>query len=31
MAKGGSKFAVLGLECREVAGEHRRVVAHAVC
>src|SRR5829696_10298802 len=29
MAKGGSKSAVLGLECREVAGEYRRVVAHA--
>jgi hypothetical protein len=30
MAKGGSKSAVLELECREVAGEYRRDVAHAL-
>ena len=24
MAKGGSKFAVAGLECQKVAGEYRR-------
>jgi hypothetical protein len=29
MAKGGSKFAALGVECQEVGGEHRRTVAHA--
>ena len=27
MAKGGSEPAVHGLECQEVAGEHRRAVA----
>jgi hypothetical protein len=29
MAKGGSKFAVAGLQCQEVAGEYRRTVADA--
>ncbi len=30
MAKGGSKPAGLGLAGQEVAGEHRRAVAHAL-
>src|SRR5215216_286240 len=31
MAKGGSEFAVQVLEGQEVAGEHRRAVANALC
>jgi hypothetical protein len=29
MAKGGSKFAVVGLECQEVACEYERFMADA--
>jgi hypothetical protein len=29
MGKEGSEFAVLGLECQEVAGEYQRAIADA--